>query len=71
MPKTCQIVTIEDQSGCVNIVIFENLFHQYRKEILNATVLMVEGRLQVEEEVIHVIATICYVVSKLLRSFTR
>ncbi|HEU5163926.1 MAG TPA: error-prone DNA polymerase, partial [Chitinophagaceae bacterium] len=24
-------VTIEDETGCVNLVIFENLFHQYRK----------------------------------------
>jgi error-prone DNA polymerase len=62
---------IEDELGCVNIVIFENLFHQYRKEILNVTVLLVEGSLQVEGEVIHVVATKCYDVSKLLRSFTK
>ncbi|HEU5168006.1 MAG TPA: hypothetical protein VFU29_20820, partial [Chitinophagaceae bacterium] len=44
---------------------------QYRKEILNATVLMVEGKLQIEGEVIHVIVTQCYDVSKLLRPFTK
>ena len=64
-------VTIEDETGNVNLVIFENLFHQYRKEILHATVLMAEGNLQVEGEVIHVIVTQCYDLSKLLRPFTK
>jgi error-prone DNA polymerase len=60
-------ITIEDETGCANLVVFENLFNQYRKEILQSKLLMVEGKLQVEGEVIHVIVQRCYNFSRLLR----
>jgi len=40
------------------------------KEILQSKLIMVEGRLQVEGEVIHVIVKGCYNFSKLLRHLT-
>ena len=48
-------MTIEDETGFANLVIFENLFEKYRKEILQSRLIMVEGKLQMEGEVIHVI----------------
>ena len=63
-------ITIEDETGCANLVVFENLFDKYRKPILQARLLMVEGRLQREGEVIHVIVSCCYDFSKLLRHLT-
>jgi error-prone DNA polymerase len=60
-------ITIEDETGCANLVVFEKLFDQYRKEILQSKLLMVEGKLQIEGEVIHVIVKRCYNFSKLLR----
>ena len=33
----------------------KNLFEKYRKEILQSRLIMVEGKLQIEGEVIHVI----------------
>jgi error-prone DNA polymerase len=48
-------ITIEDETGCANLVVFENLFNKYHKKILQARMLTVEGELQVEGEVIHVI----------------
>jgi len=60
-------ITIEDETSCANLVVFENLFEKYRKEILQSRLLMVEGKLQVEGEVIHVIVSRCYDFSKLLR----
>lgn len=60
-------ITIEDETGCTNLVVFENLFKEYRKEILQSQLLMVEGKLQVEGEVIHVIVSHCYNLSKFLR----
>jgi len=63
-------ITIEDETGCANLVVFENLFDQYRKEILQSKLLMVEGKLQREGEVIHVIVSRCYNLSKLLRYLT-
>ncbi len=60
-------ITIEDETGCVNLVVFEKFFNQYRKEILQSSLLMVEGTLQCEGEVIHVIVKRCFNFSKLLR----
>jgi error-prone DNA polymerase len=60
-------ITIEDETGCVNLVVFEKLFNQYRKEILQSSLLMVEGTTQREGEVIHVIVKRCFNFSKLLR----
>ncbi len=59
-------MTIEDESGVANLVVFEKLFTQYRKEIIRARLLMVEGKVQKEGEVIHVIVSRCYDLSGLL-----
>jgi error-prone DNA polymerase len=63
-------ITIEDETGCANLVVFENLFDQYRKEILQSRLLMVEGKLQVEGEVIHVIVQRCFDMTRLLHRLT-
>ena len=63
-------MTIEDETGHANVVIFEKLFDEYRKEILQSKLIMVEGKLQIEGEVIHVIARRLYNFSKLLRTLT-
>ncbi|WP_142684440.1 error-prone DNA polymerase [Chitinophaga polysaccharea] len=60
-------ITIEDETGCSNLVVFQQQFTRYRKEILQARLLMVEGTLQREGEVVHVIVTCCYDLSKFLR----
>jgi error-prone DNA polymerase len=60
-------MTIEDETGFANVVIFQNLFDKYRKEILQSRLIMVEGKLQIEGEVIHVIVEQCHDFSKLLR----
>jgi error-prone DNA polymerase len=63
-------ITIEDETGTANLVVFAKLFDKYRKEILQSRLLMVEGQLQREGEVIHVIVRRCYDYSKLLRGLT-
>ncbi len=63
-------MTIEDETGFANVVIFANLFETFRKEILQSRLIMVEGKLQIEEKVIHVIVKRCYDFSKLLRHLT-
>ena len=63
-------MTIEDETGVANLVIFQNLFDSFRKEILQSRLIMVEGKLQIEGEVIHVIVHICHDFSKLLRNLT-
>lgn len=63
-------MTIEDETGVANIVIFESLFETFRKEILQSKLIMVEGKLQIEGEVVHVIAKRLHNYSKLLRHLT-
>jgi len=63
-------MTIEDETGFANLVIWESLFEKFRKEILQSRLIMVEGKLQIEGEVIHVIVKRCHDFSKLLRSLT-
>jgi len=63
-------VTLEDETGVANVVIFQKLFDTYRKEIIQSRLMMVEGKVQREGEVIHVIATRCFDVSSLLRMLT-
>ncbi len=63
-------MTIEDETGFANLVVFETLFEQYRKEILQSKLIMVEGTLQREGEVIHVIVQTCYNLTRLLGRLT-
>jgi error-prone DNA polymerase len=63
-------MTIEDETGWANLVLFQQPFTQYRKEILQSRLIMVTGKLQIEGEVIHVIVSACYNFSKLLKQLT-
>lgn len=60
-------ITIEDETGFSNLVIFQGLFEKYRREILGAKLLMVEGKLQREGIVTHVIVRQCFDLTKLLQ----
>lgn len=60
-------ITIEDETGTANLVVFKDLFDRYRKEIIQSRLIMVEGQLQREGEVIHVIAKRCHNYSRLLQ----
>ena len=59
-------ITIEDETGFTNLVVFEKLFETYRKEILHSRLLMVEGRLQREGLVVHVIVSKCVDLTRML-----
>jgi error-prone DNA polymerase len=68
--KGVVFITIEDETGFSNLVVWENLFDKYRKEIVQARLLMVEGKLQIEGEVIHVVVKRCFNLSGLLKGLT-
>jgi len=63
-------ITIEDETGYANLVVFEKLFDTFRKEILQSRLLMVQGKVQREGEVIHVIVKRCYDLTGLLRALS-
>ncbi len=49
-------VTLEDETGQINLVVWKQVAEQYRAELLNARLLGVTGELQIEGQVIHVVA---------------
>lgn len=59
-------ITLEDETGIANLVVFQHLFHKYRKEIIQSRLLMVEGKVQKEGSVIHVVVRRCYNMNQLL-----
>ena len=63
-------ITIEDETGTANLVVFENIIDKYRREILQSKLMMVEGKLQVEGEVIHVVVEKCFDLSVMLRKLS-
>ncbi len=50
-------ITLEDESGVANIVIWPDLMEQQRKVIMGARLMEVRGRVEYDDEVVHVIAT--------------
>jgi error-prone DNA polymerase len=59
MPGTAAgvlFMTLEDESGFANLVVWEKVFKEYRTMILTSWLLGVTGRLQVAEGVVHIIA---------------
>jgi error-prone DNA polymerase len=50
-------VTLEDETGCSNLVIWKKTAEEQRNVLLNARLMGVRGELQKEGKVIHVIAT--------------
>jgi len=65
--KGVLFITVEDETGDANLVVFPKVFEAYRKPILQSTLLMVEGKLQVEGEVIHVLVKACHNLSSLFQ----
>lgn len=64
--KGVLFITIEDETGFANLVVWATTFEKYRKEILQARLLMVTGKLQIEGEVIHVVVHSCHNLNKIM-----
>ena len=50
-------ITLEDETGVANIVIWPDLMEKQRKVIMGARLMEVRGRVEYDDEVVHVIAT--------------
>jgi error-prone DNA polymerase len=51
-------VTIEDETGITNLVLWARLFEQFRREVMGARLMLVEGRIQRSPEgVVHLMAS--------------
>jgi len=49
-------VTLEDETGCVNVIVWRDLGERQRRELLSARLMAVYGLVEREGEVVHVIA---------------
>jgi error-prone DNA polymerase len=54
--KGVMFITIEDETGIANLVIWPNLFARQRRVVLSAKMMAVYGRIQREGEVVHLVA---------------
>jgi error-prone DNA polymerase len=49
-------VTLEDETGCVNVVVWRDLVERQRRELLGARLMGVQGVIERDGEVVHLIA---------------
>jgi error-prone DNA polymerase len=54
--KGVVFVTLEDETGYVNVVVWRALVEKHRRELLGSSLLGVEGKIQREGEVVHLVA---------------
>jgi error-prone DNA polymerase len=59
-------VTLEDETGCINLIVWKKIADEQRPVLLNARLMGVEGLLQIEGKVIHVVARTLFDHSELL-----
>jgi error-prone DNA polymerase len=53
--KGVMFITLEDETGVANLIIWPTLYEKQRRVVLTASMMGVEGRVQREGEVIHII----------------
>jgi error-prone DNA polymerase len=66
--KGVMFMTIEDETGHANVIVWPNVFEKYRRLILSSSMVGCYGKLQREGEVIHVVVDRLLDMSGLLRS---
>ena len=49
-------ITLEDETGIANLIVWQSVFERYRRVVLGSKLLLVEGKLQREGLVIHIVA---------------
>jgi error-prone DNA polymerase len=69
--KGVLFVTIEDETGVANAILWPDRFEIYRRQVMSSSMLAIRGRLQKEGEIIHVITDRVISLDDLLRSIGR
>ena len=49
-------VTLEDETGTCNVVVWAKIYERFRRAVIAGRLLRVTGRIQREQEVVHVVA---------------
>lgn len=68
--KGVLFITLEDETGVVNVVVWAKVYEAHRRAVLAARLLRVTGRIQRDGPVVHVVAEIIEDVSHLLDLLT-
>jgi error-prone DNA polymerase len=64
-------MTLEDETGIANLIVWPSIFERYRRTVLGAKLVLVEGKLQREGLVIHVVVERLADRSEWLRDLSR
>ncbi|MEH6835592.1 MULTISPECIES: OB-fold nucleic acid binding domain-containing protein [Falsihalocynthiibacter] len=64
-------LTLEDETGVSNIVVWQNIYERYRRAVVAGRLLRVTGRIQRENTVIHVVAEVVEDISYMLDDLLR
>lgn len=64
--KNVTFITIEDDTGVANLVVWPDLFEKQRRIVLNSTLLGIQGIVQREGDVIHFICARLFDLTQLL-----
>lgn len=54
--KGVMFITIEDETGPANLVVWPTLFEKRRRIVLGSSMMAINGRIQREGEVVHLVA---------------
>ena len=54
--KGVMFITIEDETGVANVVVWPKLFERSRRVVLGASMMAINGRIQREGDVVHLVA---------------
>ncbi|SCX21041.1 Error-prone DNA polymerase [Agrobacterium sp. DSM 25558] len=68
--KGVMFITIEDETGPANIVVWPSLFEKRRRVVLGASMMAIQGKIQREGDVVHLIARQLYDLSADLSSLS-
>ncbi|QHS56833.1 DNA polymerase III subunit alpha [Mucilaginibacter sp. 14171R-50] len=69
--KGVLFMTMEDETGSANLVVWQQLFDRYRKEIVQSKLLMVFGKLQIANGVTHLVVRQCFNLTPLLNTLNQ
>ena len=70
MPSTAKgtvFLTLEDETGTSNVICWNNTYRKFRDQVVFSSFLLVQGQLQRENEVSHLIASNLRDISSLLK----
>ena len=70
MPSTAKgtiFLTLEDETGTSNVICWNNVYRKFRDQVVFSSFLLVDGQLQRENEVSHLVANNIRDVSSLLK----